>query len=265
MSNNGWIKLHRQIRDNWIWSDAERLKAWLDLLLEVNHEDRQIQFEGHIKTIKRGQKLTSLRKLSERWGWSRNRVADFIRLLIEADMVTADRTRHGTLLTVVNYDFFQSQQDTHRATHEATHRATQRTHTEPHTEHKQELKNNKNDKKEREGQAPHSPFRPSEEFVRQYCSDHNLKINVDRFMAYYGARDWTLGKGMKVERPDQLEQLIKSWSSTEIYEKPESKELVNTMPAYQEFAHTPVELGEEPKFEGGVVAELLRRKRMKNA
>ena len=122
--NGGWIKLHRKITNNWIWEDPEKLRAWLDILLMVNHESRQIPYNGHIVTIKAGQKLTSLAKLSERWGWSRNRVDRFLRLLDEAEMVTANRTPNGTLLTVVNWAFFQDARDSDEATVGATNEAT---------------------------------------------------------------------------------------------------------------------------------------------
>lgn len=263
----GYLKLDRRITNSAIWDDGaepfDSAHAWIDLLLFVNWDDGEQRIKGKIYKVKRGSKIVSDRFLSNRWHWSRNRVRRFLETLERAGMVTTKRTTCGTWLFIENYAKYQDSRTTNGTTHGTSNGTTHgATHGAKEKKNKEEVKNNK---KEREGQAPHSPFRPSEEFVRQYCSGHNLKINVDRFMAYYGARDWTLGKGMKVERPDQLEQLIKSWSSTEIDEKPESKELVNTMPAYQEFAHTPVELGEEPKFEGGVVAELLRRKRMKNA
>lgn len=113
-SNQGWIKLHRKIIDNWIWEDPEKLRAWIDILLMVNHEEKQIPFNGHVINIERGQKLTSITKLADRWKWSRNMTWRFIRTLIEAGMVTAIRTRSGTLLTVVNYDVYQGQQNANR-------------------------------------------------------------------------------------------------------------------------------------------------------
>lgn len=115
LNDSGYINIYRKIRKHWIWDDAEKLRAWLDILMMVNYEDRQIPFDGHIVTIKRGQKLTSLSKLAKKWGWTRNRVDRFLVLLAEADMVTSDRTPSGTVLTVVNYDNFQHQWDNDEA------------------------------------------------------------------------------------------------------------------------------------------------------
>ena len=43
-TGKGYIKLYRDIRSHWIWSDPDYLRAWVDLLMMVNHEDRQVLF-----------------------------------------------------------------------------------------------------------------------------------------------------------------------------------------------------------------------------
>ncbi len=107
MSNSGWIKLHRQIVDNWIWEDADMFKAWIDILLMVNHEDKKIYVNGKLTTIHRGEKLTSITKLSERWRWSKRRVMRFLDLLEEDEMCTLNDLPKGTLVTIENYSKFQ--------------------------------------------------------------------------------------------------------------------------------------------------------------
>ncbi|MBR0162446.1 MAG: hypothetical protein IJQ02_14350 [Oscillospiraceae bacterium] len=109
MAESGWISLHRKIRNNWIWQDPEKLRAWLDILLMVNHEDKSIPYNGKIITVKKGQKLTSIVKLAERWGWSRHRVYRFLSLLKADNMCNIDSTTNGTLITVVKWDLYQIQ------------------------------------------------------------------------------------------------------------------------------------------------------------
>ena len=207
MSNGGWIKLHRKIIDNWIWDDPEKLRAWLDILLMVNHEDKQIPFNGHIKTIHRGEKLTSLAKLAERWKWTRNRVSRFIDLLCEADMVTADRTANGTLLTVVNYGIYQSVRYTSEAGNEAADEAASEATGEAQT---RTIKNYKNDK--REGQAPHSFSPPTIEEVRDYCLEKHHSIDPELFISYYDMRDWELSKGKKMSN---WKSAVNAWARRE--------------------------------------------------
>lgn len=188
--NGGWIKLHRKITNNWIWEDPEKLRAWLDILLMVNHENRQIPYNGHIITIKAGQKLTSLAKLSERWGWSRNRVDRFLRLLSEAEMVTANRTPNGTVLTVVNWAFFQDARDSDEATVGAANEATVGATVGAQT------RMNKNVKNVQEERAQPSRFQPPTfEAVSEYFAQIGCGSDPQLFIDYYAARGWRLSRG----------------------------------------------------------------------
>ena len=47
--NNGYIKLHRKIRDNWIYEPNRprtRYEAWEDLLFDASYKDREIVVNG---------------------------------------------------------------------------------------------------------------------------------------------------------------------------------------------------------------------------
>lgn len=110
--DKGWIKLSRQIQDHWIWRDPEKLKAWLDILLLANHETKKVEMRDGLVSIKRGQFVTSIDKLAERWKWSRNRVYRFLSLLEADGMVQRKANRYRTTITVVNYGKFQDRQNT---------------------------------------------------------------------------------------------------------------------------------------------------------
>ena len=116
----GWIKVYRQIRDNWIWNDAEKLKAWIDLLMMVNHEDKKVLVNGKIIIIRRGQTLTSTVKLAERWGWSRNRIYRYIVQLKTDKMSNTHGTPYGTIVTIENYSTFQGEQINNGTTNETS-------------------------------------------------------------------------------------------------------------------------------------------------
>ena len=168
--SNGWIKLHRKLQDCWIWLDKEpfdKRSAWVDLLLTANHSDKKILFNGELITIKRGQILTSIRKLSEKWKWSVNRVYRFLKILESDEMLQRKSDNDRTLLTIVNYSIYQFCEYTDEHTNENsignTNGHMSETPTDTVTEHKQEDKNNKNeknvknDKKERKVQAVYYP------------------------------------------------------------------------------------------------------------
>lgn len=110
-TDKGYIKLYRDIRDHWIWSSEgepfDKLHAWVDILMMVNHKDREVPFNGRMVIVRKGSRITSLHKLSERWHWSIHKVSDFLNLLEEAGMITQERNSKKTLINVVNYGFYQ--------------------------------------------------------------------------------------------------------------------------------------------------------------
>ena len=74
----------------------------------VNHEDKKVLINGKLETIKRGQRITSVNKLAERWKWSRKKVTNFLNLLEEDGMIIAKKEQGKyTTITIVNYNFYQ--------------------------------------------------------------------------------------------------------------------------------------------------------------
>lgn len=143
MSDKGWIKTYRKLQDCWIWSDKEpfdKRSAWIDLLLTANHADKKLLFNGQLITVKRGQILTSIRKLSERWKWSINKVYRFLKLLENDEMLQRKSDNDRTLITIENYSVYQDKEYTNEYTNENSIEYTMDTPSE----YKQELKNDKN-------------------------------------------------------------------------------------------------------------------------
>ena len=119
-TDKGYIKVYRDIRDHWIWQEKPygKAKAWIDLLMLANHEEKKILFEGQLITVGKGQHMTSLTKLAERWGWSRSKVKRFLDVLKSEQMCNTKRNSNGTLITVINYGFYQDTRNTKRNTRE---------------------------------------------------------------------------------------------------------------------------------------------------
>jgi DNA replication protein DnaD len=139
-TGKGYIKLYRDIRSHWIWSDPDYLRAWVDLLMMVNHEDKQILFNKKLITVKRGSRITSIRKLAERWGWSRGRVARFLDMLEQDHMIATRRTTQKTLINVINYSFYQSEKPKRGPRMKPPTEPQTEPRIEPQTEHKQYIK-----------------------------------------------------------------------------------------------------------------------------
>lgn len=106
----GWISIHRQLQEHWIWKSKEpfdKRSAWIDLLLMANHKTEKIEFDNTIIEVERGQRITSLKHLSDRWNWSRHKVSDFLNRLEQDKMLVQVRDNKKTLISIENYDKYQ--------------------------------------------------------------------------------------------------------------------------------------------------------------
>ena len=78
----------------------------------ANHTDRKIIVDYKLVEVKRGQIYTSVRKLAKRWGWSKDKALKYLLILESLQMIVKNSDTKRTLLTIENYDFYQSVQDT---------------------------------------------------------------------------------------------------------------------------------------------------------
>ena len=112
----GWVRIDRSLVEHWLHNDKPfcRFGAWVDLILMANHEMKKFPGKAGIVTVERGQLLTSLRSLSTRWGWSKDKVTYFLNILESDEMITRSIDANGTLVTIVNYSVYQDVPDTNR-------------------------------------------------------------------------------------------------------------------------------------------------------
>lgn len=104
MLENGYIKLHRSLA-NWRWyKEPKTLLLWIHLLLNANYESREM---GE-KTIERGQIATSLAGLADQTGLSVKEVRTSLDRLKKTGEVAVWSNRHMTVITVNEYERYQS-------------------------------------------------------------------------------------------------------------------------------------------------------------
>lgn len=173
----GWIKLHRQLQNCFLWDDKPYAQgqAWVDLLLLTNHENVKIPYKGEIITCERGTINRSISELAERWGWDRKKVRRFLSLLESDNMVVVNATTHRTTITLVNYDNFQVEGITNVATN-----GQQVTNNSPTSD--QQLPTNKNDKKEKNVKNE-----KNEKNIREIFYHDDEELN-NAFAEYVGMR-----------------------------------------------------------------------------
>jgi len=104
--------LFRDIQDNYLWTSRMKFdhrSAWIDLLLLANHEQRAMELrDGSSIIVEAGQLWTCYDSLMERWHWkSKSTISHFLKELQNHGMITYNGTPKGTLVTIVNYGFYQ--------------------------------------------------------------------------------------------------------------------------------------------------------------
>jgi len=151
--NKGWISLYRSIQDHWLWQEKpfSKAQAWLDLLLSANHEDKKIVFDSNLVEVKRGEFITSIRKLCERWGWSNSKVKKFLDTLQLDGMIAYKSDTKKTAINIVNYNVYQPLSDTktsqkHHRSDTETSQKRHRNITEATQKHTNNNDNNDNNK-----------------------------------------------------------------------------------------------------------------------
>lgn len=143
--NNGWIKTYRQIV-NWEWyQDSQMVHLLIHLILMANHTD--LKWRG--KTIKRGQVLTSRKKLSVETGISEQSIRTCLERLQSTKEIVVQSTNLNTVITVSKYEVYQSNEtDANQPINQPSNQrsTSQSTNDQPAT-NQPTNKNDKNDKK----------------------------------------------------------------------------------------------------------------------
>ena len=169
----GWVKVYRCIEDNWLWDETPFSygQAWIDMLMMANHSQKKTLFNKEPVTIERGSFITSIRKLSARWGWSKDKVLRFMRTLEKDEMITRESDNQRTLVSLVKYGFYQDERDTNEDTDKdadedtnATRNGHQQGHERDTNAPQTRIKNDKNEKNEKKDIVG-KPGAPSHECI----------------------------------------------------------------------------------------------------
>ena len=112
--------------------------------MRANHKDTKVLLGNELIEVKRGQFITSIRKLCDEWNWSNTKVKNFLKLLEQDEMITHKSDTKKTVITIVNYGVYHDREEieTTPKRHEGDTKAT-REHTD-----KNDKECSKNDKEE---------------------------------------------------------------------------------------------------------------------
>lgn len=211
----GWISIHKQIRDHWVWEDPRYLRAWMDMLMMANYSEIKKPYKDDIVTIKRGEFPSSYRALGLRWGWSKNTVIKFINRL-KADTMVDTHTEFGfTVVKIVNYDKYQSEKGTATGTATGTPGGTVGGTVGGTTIIKDNNINKRNNSGDAKKPSPtlKERFAIFTEKVTKMGSEKGLpKQEIDKFINHWGAHNEG-GKKMRweMEKVFDMSRRMNTW------------------------------------------------------
>jgi nitrogen regulatory protein PII-like uncharacterized protein len=137
----GWIRLHRELLEKPIWqcSKHEHRSVLITILLLANHKERDWFFEGKKYSCKPGQFVTSLKSLAQKSGASIQNVRTALENFEKVyEFLTNQSTNKNRLVTVVNWELYQSHEE------ELTNKVTSNSQAT-----NKQLTTNKNDKNDK--------------------------------------------------------------------------------------------------------------------
>jgi hypothetical protein len=203
----GWISLHRQLKEHWIWIDNrpfDRRSAWVDLLLSANHKDAKVTLGNELIEVERGSFITSIRQLCDRWKWSNTKVIAFLELLENDGMILFKSDKKKTVVTIVKYSEYQELNDT--KTSQKRHKGDTKT-SQKHTNNNDNNENNVN--KKEYAQYVKMTEQEYQALITEYGEQKTKDMIED-------LNNWKGGKG-KTTKSDYL--TIRAWIRKEEKEK----------------------------------------------
>lgn len=185
---NGYIKLYRSLLD-WEWyADANAMRVFIHCLLKANHTVKK--WQGY--TIHAGQFITSLSHLAKETGLTLRQIRTVINKLKMTKELTIESTHRNTIITVNNWDKWQSERQSERQVSDILATTTN---------------NDKNiyNKEEK------SFRKPTVEEIKNYCLERNNSIIPEKFYNYYEANGWMVGKS----KMKNWKAAIRTWETNQ--------------------------------------------------
>ena len=113
----GWISLHRKILDNPILSYNRvysRFEAFIYLLLKANHKEANVPIGSTLYKVKKGEMITSQKKLCKKFKWRNTKLRNFLNMMQEDSMIDINTETNLTRITICNYESYQDSQTTNK-------------------------------------------------------------------------------------------------------------------------------------------------------
>ncbi len=103
-----WFKFYRKTFDNPWMCYPDVFTVWMHLLCYVAYEETDVIFKGKRETLKPGQGVFTISGIAEKWHISKSKVQRILNLLKNEKQIDTQGTNRNTLITVINWNKYQS-------------------------------------------------------------------------------------------------------------------------------------------------------------
>ena len=108
MSNNGYIKLYRQILKNpVVCKDSDHFAIWVYLLLNATHNNLDAMFNGKRITLNAGQLITGRKSISSELHIDESKVRRVLNLFEIDQQISRQRSNKNSLITILKWSLYQ--------------------------------------------------------------------------------------------------------------------------------------------------------------
>lgn len=122
---DGWFAVKRGITSHDLFrSKPDRLMIWIWLIENACWKDTPHDIKGETVTVRRGQICTSERRIADKCGVGYQVVRTFLKRLQNERMINATVVRGKSIITLCNYESYQSSENQENAGANATPNAT---------------------------------------------------------------------------------------------------------------------------------------------
>lgn len=209
---NGYIKLFRKLI-KWRWYQDSVVKdLFLHCLIYASFRD----FDWMDQKLKAGQFVTSYKRLSEDLGFTVQQIRTALKKLESTGEITSKSTNKFTVVTVVNWENYQSNEDNTNTESNNPITNEQQTDNKQITNEQQHRKNNKNNKnKKNSNSSAGAP--PLLSQVLTFIYENHLNVDGEKFFKHYTENKWKTAEGKKVS---DWKKMLRVWHEKELKPMP---------------------------------------------
>lgn len=239
MASNGYIKIHRKMKD-WGWyKDPNTFRVFIHLLLSASYKEED--YRGH--HIMPGQVVCGRKQLAKELGVGEQTIRTALNHLISTNEITIKVTNKFSIITIRKWGKYQAdgivgnQQTNQQTNQQLTSKTTKSNHI-------QEYKNNKN----RE-----SAHAPSFEEVKEYVKQLGYQMDPAAFYDYYSEQDWHKNNGQPIK---DWKATVRTWERREKQFKNNGNGNGNSRPVIEPPKYK--QFGPEPKIDAVEMPDNVR-------